>query len=312
MHNLKHQLTHVVRESLRPGQDKHAQKGKRKPQDGRIYSYSTFDDRKKIVEEFGTWVQNQHPEIKLAIEIDTCTVQEYLDQKAKCGCKQDTLDTYRSNLRSLAREIESVYGTTKIEIAKIERPKAVDPAPIRTSKGMDDDDFKRLVDSYRHPTDAGRCALLLSRAAGLRVAGCCWVLKEDIELKDDMAIVHVREKGGRYRDVQIKDPQKIEILKELYEQTAPRQHIVHRRDGRKIKVKSVMASVRRKKDKLGLRGKYFYQGNHALRKSWAQDEYDGFRKDHGKAETIQHVNVQLGHGVYREEAMAARYVSNMH
>ena len=61
-----------------------------------------------------------------------------------------------------------------------------------------------------------------------------------------------------------------------------------------------------------LKSEYQNTGFHAIRKNFAQREYDRYRETHTRQEALDHVSAQLGHGAGRDLATLQRYIANIY
>ena len=302
------QLTYPIRKTTAFGESKHSDKGqgsKGVRHDGRSYSYGTFKGRLDTAKQFGSYMERQHPEIKLAREITRDHINDFLITKAET-CRNDTLRTYSSNLRSLCKEIDKTYHCKLgIKERDIVTP-TVEREPIRTV-AMDKEDFARLRESYT--TDSlGDRALALERACGGRCEELVTIKGKDIFIEHDRAIVHIEQgKGGRERDVYVKDKDSIRELAHIKEITRDNERVCP------IKKDSLHRSLERHMKDIGIKHKYPNTSVHAMRKEWAQRIYDQCRAEGmSKLQAIQYVNDQLGHGKDRDVLLLGRYVQNMH
>lgn len=302
---LKHQLEYAVTANKAIGQSKHADKGQGKNgvrHDGRSYSYRAAEARIKLAKQFGEYMRDVYPEIKLAKDIKAEHINNFL--KTKSGCSEYTLMTYASNLRSIVKAVEKTYHVDlNIKKNDIKVPEEQKTA-VRTRE-MDEKDILRVHASFI-PKSNGDRAMTISRCCGARAEEIVTLRKRDIYTKGDDLYIHLKGKGGRERDVRVVDKDQGRRLLELTEYMEDDQRVVP------IKVDSIEKSLTRHLKSVGLKDKYENTGFHAMRKTWAQQVYDDYRKDHTKQQSIEYVNEQLGHGAERDVALLGRYVHNMH
>lgn len=306
--SMKQQLTYVVRNNSAFGQSKHSDKGKGKSgvrHDGRSYSYATFNARLDTAKQFGGWITQNHPDLEMANKLTKDHINNFLAEKAET-CTNDTLKSYASNLRALVKEVESTYKCElEIKSRDIITP-FVERDPVRTIP-FNEKDFEDLRKTYEKDS-TGDKALALEKATGARAEELVTIRKEDIIIEKDRAIVHISNgKGGRERDVIVKDAASTRKLIDIRNIT---------RDGERIcpiKVDSLHKSLERHMKAMGIKEYYKDTSVHAMRKMWAQEEYDRCRREGmSKLETIKYVNIQLGHGAERDVALLGRYVHNIH
>lgn len=303
MRSMKQQLTYAVRQSSAIGQSKHADKGLGKSglrHDGRSYSYASLNGKLDTAKNFANFLQREFPEITKAVDIRAEHMNAFLQEKA-VTVNNDTLKTYASNLRSIAKEIRNCYHTDlHIKKNDIITP-VVDREPWRTHP-MSAPDIKRLHDSFK-PGSTGDRAMILSHATGARAEEICTIKREDIKIDGNTATVTIKGKGGRTREVYVKDALEVAKLDRIRLQTPQGGRICP------IKVDSLHRSVERHMQAVGIKDQYKYTSIHAMRKEWAQRTYDQYRQDHTKLQTIRYVNEQLGHGADRDVALLGRYCS---
>lgn len=302
---MKNQLAYVVRDSEAYGQSKHADKSNENGvrHDGRTYSYTSMNSKLDTAKQFGKWMQENHSEVRYARDIKSDHINEWLQRKSE-SCAKATLETYTSNLRSLVKQISNTYNVAPIcQIRDIITP-ITQKDPIRT-RAFSDSDLERLQASFRKDS-LGYNALCLERATGCRVEGLSKLTTEDIKIiNENQAVVRVHgEKGGRERLVDVRGYEHIKNLEHIKEIIPAGQRICP------IKPDSINANFRRHMNELGMR--YDKTTTHAMRKNWAQNTYNEYRKTHTKWETVRYVNEQLGHSAERDEELLGRYVADMH
>lgn len=301
MRSMKQQLTYAVRQSSAIGQSKHADKGLGKNgvrHDGRSYSYASLNGKLDTAKNFAGFMQREFPEVTRAIDIQAKHINAFLQEKA-ATVNNDTLKTYASNLRNIAKEIGNCYHTDlHIKKNDIITP-VVDRQPWRTHP-MSAPDIQRLHECFKVGSTGDR-AMILSHATGARAEEICTIRREDIHIKGDTASVTITGKGGRTREVLVRDAAEIAKLNQIRLQTPQGGRICP------IKVQSLHRSVERHMETVGIKDQYKYTSIHAMRKEWAQRTYDNYRQTHSKLKTIKYVNEQLGHGADRDVLLLGRY-----
>lgn len=307
MRSMTNQLSYAVGKNKAIGQSKHADKGNGKDgvrHDGRSYSWQTHNARLDTAKQFGKWMGAKHPEIERAIEIKAEHINEFLEDKRKT-CRQATLESYTSNLRTLTKMIDKTYHM----LEPIRERDIITPitqlTPSRTIP-MAENDMRLLQNSLKQGSTAYR-AMTLERATGARVEGLSKIEGRDIQiLSEERAIVQIRgEKGGRDRNVDVFGKMHVQALQEL-KRAYPDERICP------IKPDSINKALNRALSRLNLKKKYELTSVHSMRKAWAQERYDLYREHHSKWQTIRYVNEQLGHGAERDVALLARYVTDIH
>lgn len=309
MRSIRQQLTYAVRTNTAFGQSKHAEKGKglgmqSVMHDGRSYSYCTFNARLDTAKQFSHWIATNYPDITMAREITADHANEFLLDKAKT-CRNATLESYASNLRALAKEINTTYKGSRMDCNGIKT--IVNDTTASRTVAMARDDFRALKDSFKADS-LGHRALCLEDATGARVEGLTKLTPGDITIiSDTRANVYIHgEKGGRNRTVEVYGAKHVQELQHIKDIIPSDQRICG------VKPDSLNKSFNRHLHKLGLKEKYSLTSVHSMRKAWAQKTYDRYRATHTKLESVKYVNVQLGHGADRDQVLLDRYVADCH
>lgn len=312
--SIAYQLQYAVRQSQAYGESKHDERGKGKVDSRapyKTYSFDSMKARSDIAKDLGKWVKETYPEIRLAKEITPAMTREFLTQKAEKGCRQATLTAYTSHVRAIFRYMEHTfksphYGDYKSLIPCPEaRP---DLEPLRTCRGMSKEDFKTVLKTTAAGSNINK-AMRVIEATGARSDGAVGLKGSDIHVIDGAVRVGLTEKGGRYREVTVTVPEHVDFLKNL--SVVGNRYVLEHR-GQPIKEESLQKSLARHIEQAGLKDKYPYQKCHSIRKMWAQETYNAYRETHGKLETIEHINEQLGHSAGRDVALLGCYVGDIH
>lgn len=295
-------MIYAVRESKAMGQKKRSEERDLR-HDGRTYSYSAYNVKQDVARQFGRWEEDHHPEITAARDIPTEHYVEWLNQKRDEGARQATLDTYRSAIQSIDRQMVKLWG--KEPCRELGPVHALPDRGKLRDRQMDRADFDALRGSYRDGSTGAR-ALDLARAGGLRVQEISRLRGSDIRERGQEMIIHVeRSKGGRNRDIVITDRACYDSLRELRDRYGDERICP-------IKPDSLNKNIERGLERLGLGDKYRGTSFHAIRKMWAQGEYDRARRGMDRNHAIKWVNVQLGHGADRDDRLISVYVGNLH
>lgn len=300
--SLIQQLNYCVHKSFNPGRSKHYDKEHHQGRDrGLIYSYETKYDRLDVVNNFGKFMKEKYPEIKMARDLQPTHFQDYLNDCKERGCTQATLTSRTSHLRALCREMAHIYPTCeKIPEKAIKTPLAV-REKIRDHQ-MPIETRERVLERANGNL---RTAMELSKAFGLRSQEITHVRARDIYERDGSIYCHVeRGKGNRNREVQALDRERGERCLELVRGLPEQERLVP------IKDKSLERSLTRELQRGGEHELHI--GFHGLRKTWSQELYNDYRESHSKLETVIYVNEQLGHSGDRDEELLARYVADLH
>ena len=178
---------------------------------------------------------------------------------------------------------------------------------------MTDAHIAALLDSYK-PGSTGHTAVTLASVAGCRASELVRLKPEHIEIKSsNLATVFIRGgKGNRDRRIVISEPSSIQKLSQIKEATTPGERILP------CKVGSIQKSINRHMSNLpgssggSLKTEYQSTGFHAIRKNFAQHDFDRYRENHSRQESLDYVSNQLGHGAGRDLATLQRYIANIY
>lgn len=312
-HNICNQLKYAVYKSKAFGESKYDErkKGEESRTNYKTYSRSSMKEKLDIAQSLGKWIQREHPEIKRAVEISPKLCQDYLSDMAAHGVRQTTLEKCTSNIRAVMRCVEASFGSPRYDLkSAIKTPQtSQEVRDLRTAKGISQKDYEKLLGSVK-PTSNTAKAMVIARTTGARAGGACTVKKEDIKIYGEKAYVTLTEKGGRTREVEVVREDHVKALSELRGATKDGELVIQHR-GKPLKPESVEKGVQRAMEKVELTREYKYEKMHCIRKLWAQERYNDYRQDHSKLETVRYINIQLGHGAERDEALLGRYVDEM-
>lgn len=292
--NLKYQFKFAIEKNFKEGMDKHSIKKSNKMNSTRIFSYS---DRKNLIDlssNFSNWMKTNHPEIKLAKDVESTHIQDFLNEKSEtCSCK--TLEQYCSKFKKLENIINATYSTDA-NYRGFVTPITLNNNKIRNSAFDRDDLISLKKELEKSRSSAAINAVELASRVGLRAEECSKIQGRDIDLQNGVIKI-VDSKGKRSRNVEIDrdDRQYFEKLKSKYddfERICP------------IQKNSVNKAVRRAMKSIGISEKYEKSTIHALRKYFAQNRFDKYR---GNGESIEKaidlVSNDLGHGNDRYDLM---------
>lgn len=312
--SLKNQVIHAISKSKSIGADKHSAKGKGQAysgnKTGKIYSYSTYRARQDVAKSFCNYVKDNYPEVRQASQLTAEHAQSWLNHCATTGCSTDTLKSYKSQLNSIEKNINSAYRCNT-NLSAATAPKGGTKA-IRCNP-MKSEHLQALKDSYR-PYSTGANALTIAEATGARNEEICHVQNRDIHINSDgTATVHIESgKGGRNRDIQVRNPEHVQNLQDLKnhlgasptERPCPvtRQSLLNNLERH---MKSTYTS-----EGTSIKSQYQNQEFHSIRKMYAQNEYNQCRNEGmSKEQAFQYVTEQLGHNRTDPDLMN-RYIAN--
>jgi len=277
----------------------------------KIYSWSSYHSRVDVGCQFSAFVRENYPEVKEARQLTKEMAESFLLSKS-ASCTTETLDCYRSNLASLGENINRTYGTAKVNL-KVGKVVGTTANQATRCKAMTDAHITALRDSNT-PGSTGHTAVTLATVAGCRASEIVRLKPENIEVKSSsFATVFIRGgKGNRDRTIQIHDPQGVKVLADIKASAAEGERLVG------CKVGSIQKSLNRHMAALpgnngsSMKAEFQYSGYHAIRKNFAQREFDRYRQNHTRQESLNFVSQQLGHGAGRDLATLQRYVSNIY
>ena len=277
----------------------------------KIYSWSSYHNRVDVACQFAAYVREHYPEVREARQLTPEMAESFLLSKSG-SCTTETLDCYRSNLASLGDNINRTYSTARVDLRVSKVVGTTANQPTRC-KAMTDAQIAALRDSYK-PGSTGHTAVTLASIAGCRASEIVRLKPEHIEVKSSsLATVFIRGgKGNRDRTIQIHDPQDVKQLADIKASAAAGERLVP------TKVGSIQKSLNRHMAKLSgssgnsMKSEYQHTGIHAIRKNFAQKEYDRHRENHTRQETLDYVSAQLGHGAGRDLATLQRYIANIY
>ncbi|WP_195973103.1 tyrosine-type recombinase/integrase [Clostridium thermobutyricum] len=299
--SMRQQLINAIDKNFKPGMDKHSIKNEVGSNNTRIYSYSDRRNLVKFTSNFSNWIKENHGEVRLATQIKSEHVQEFLNLKAKT-CSKATIEQYVSKSNKMQNLINATYNShNKLNLTIPDTGK-----DIYRNKQMTLEHYKIL---QKNMSGNGLKALECAKNFGLRVDEISNLRKGDINL--DKKIVRViNGKGGRDRDVYLKTKEQLGVAIKLYNsRLALTERVVP------IKSDSINRALNRAMQKIKLKDEYEKTGIHSIRKLYAQQEYDRCRNKGMSIEKARAVvSKQLGHSEERgkDDNLIKRYIQNLH
>lgn len=315
--NLKAQLNFAVKSCFKGNDRQNGGYGASKHSDmatgqknGKIYSWSSYNSRVDVACQFSAFVRDNYPRVTEARQLTKEMAESFLLSKSST-CTTETLDCYRSNLSSLADNVNRTYRSASIDL-KVGKVMGITANQETRCKSMTTDHITALRDSYKAGT-TGHTAVSLAAITGCRCSELVKLKPEQIHIGQSSATVQViGGKGNRDRQITITDPKGIKTLAEIKAAATPGERILPCKSG------SLQKSINRHMSTLAgsnggsLKAEYQHTGFHAIRKNFAQREFDRYRQDHTRQQSLDHVSRQLGHGAGRDLATLQRYVSNIY
>ena len=308
--SIKQQITYAVRQSHTKGVSKRYEKlnNPKWQERGQSWSYQTLENRLETAKNFSKFMCENYSEIRRADEITPEHFNAYLRSGAALGWSKATLDARASDCRAIARELDTTYRIIHAVLPNykidIKPPKVETQTFVRTNKGIEADDLKKLETSCN---DTLYKAITLAHTFGLRAEGLATIKGGNVYRAED-GNIHciITEKGGRERDIKALNEELGENALAISKAVEKEERILP------VKADSLSRALTRQMERTGLKEKYPKVSMHAIRKTFAQECYDNYRKSHTKYETIRYVNEQLGHGADRDVALLSKYVENIH
>lgn len=302
--SLEQQLTYPVRQSFKERVQKHSLKGTKDwHSQGRSFSYQTMQNRLDSAKQFSKFMKENYPDVKMAVEVRTDHFNEFLRFKAE-NCTKATLERYASDMRALTREISVTYSRGRNFSHEIKTPQA-DHDGVRSACGVTNDVVNQVYKATKN--DNLKMGITLGTTFGLRSEGIVTVKQSDVFRNDAGKVCcHVTEKGGRERTVTALNDKMGENALKMAQNRSEGVLVP-------IQARSLEKALNRQMNALGLRSVGHNGAFHDIRKGFAQNLYDKCRAEGmSKRETIQYVNVQLGHSAERDSDLLSHYVADMH
>ncbi len=316
--NLKAQLTYAIQSCFKGNDRMNGGYGASKHSDmasgtknGKIYSWSSYHGRLETACQFATFCRENYPAARNANQLTSEMAEQFLLSKAGT-CTTETIDTYRSNLASLGENINRTYASAHVDL-KVGKVVGTTANQESRCKAMTSADIAALRDSYR-PGTTGHKAVSIAEHTGCRASEIVKLTGSSIEIHNsNSATVHVKGgKGNRDRAIQISNPDSVRALADIKASVGDNERIVGCKTG------SIQKNINRHMQALGgsgggsMKADYANTGFHAIRKNFAQREFDRYRQDHTRQQSLDHVSAQLGHGASRDLATLQRYIENIY
>ena len=315
--NLKAQLQFAIQSCFKGNSKQNGGFGASKHSDmatgqknAKIYSWSSYHSRVDVACQFSSFVRENYPQVTEARQLTPEMAESFLLSKSST-CTTETLDCYRSNLASLGENINRTYGSARVNL-KVGKIVGTTANQESRCKPMTDAHISALRDSYKVGS-TGHTAVSLASATGCRCSELVRLKPEQIQIGQSSATVQViGGKGNRDRQITITDPQGIKVLADIKAAATPGERILSCKSG------SLQKSLNRHMAALpgsnggSMKAEFQHTGFHSIRKNFAQKEFDRYRQNHTRQQSLDFVSKQLGHGAGRDLATLQRYVSNIY
>lgn len=299
--NLKYQFLNAINSNFTEGMDKHSIKASGQMDNTRVFSYANRKNLIDTASNFSNYMKEQHPDVKMVKDVKGEHIQGFLNSKSN-SCSSATLKQYQSRFSKLENIVNKTYNCGA-NYKGFTTPAGVNNTKIRNSS-MSREDFKKLENSFSNSNSSAKTAIQLTARAGLRVSECTKLQGRDINI--EKGTIHVADgKGGRDRDIPMREQDK-QYFADLKASVGDTERVCP------VQPDSINKAIQREMEKLELKEQYEDTSIHAIRKMYAQEEYDRYRAEGMEIkEALGEVSVQLGHGENRLELMK-EYVLNIH
>lgn len=286
--NLRHVLRSKVFAAHKEGTQKHALSKDEKKD--KVFSYGQKHALLDLASAFGRWAQERG--CKTLSDLSPEVTREFLESKAASGCRQSTLDLYRSELGKIGDICGVNLYADKVTAAVTGRDKSRGSESVISKADYD----KLLAYADTHPSGSG-CCILLEKEVGVRVSDMAYGLTVD----RSTGMLHIRSKGGRVCDREITP-----AVEQIIERSEFKAML---KDGRLHAPKdaSINKYLLRTERRLGLEEHSF----HDLRRYAAQEKYDEYRRSGmERHEALCAVGEWLNHGSNRADLVLKSYVAH--
>lgn len=308
--NLTSQLKYVVNSSFYGDEltgkkggfksSKHSDK-RNNTKNGKIYSYNQKDNIESVVKEFGSFMKEYHPGIRNVNELNEKHAAEFIMYKSNTVATS-TLNYYRSSLKTISECCNNTFKSCDISLST-QKVEGISNEKVKTVS-FTKEDLSVLKNSYVE-NSTGWKAICIIEAAGLRVSEVAQLKNSDIEIKDNIASVHVScGKGGRERTVDVVKKEYVDTLE--YIKNNNNENLFT------CKSSSIDQNIHRHIQSSNLSQNYNYNSCHSIRKFYAQESFDSYRSQgYSIDESASKVVGNLGHSENRVELVKV-YIQNIH
>lgn len=288
--SLKYQMETAVLDNFNEGKSKRAAKMSEGGYGSKIYSHSTKNNLLDFVGTFASFCKSQYG-IKNVKDVKSEHAKAFMEKSAKT-CNDNSMREYHQHLKKLDKCFKATFKSYKNDLTSgWKLPSGKNQTKLRDVK-IERESMNKVLDKLDMKYGTHR-AIALAEALGLRVSEAVMVKGSHINL--DKGVVHVIGKGGRPRQVPIREDRK-EILVQLKEQYGDTRIAL-------VKENSVNATFKRicKREEIhDLDGSK--SGIHAIRKLYATEQFEEL-VDNGMDEkrAFDEVSAQIGHGENRND-----------
>ena len=294
--SIQQQFFHVVESNRVHGVSKRGDRISGKGNESRVYSNGREKILKDTAKQFANYLKENHPEIKQIKEIKPEHVQEWVDSKSKQWTNRTTTEKI-SEIRKLEELAKKTFNINT-NMTKGVKSKAEKQRDESRAKPMKREHLEQLREELKDSKAAAKIAVELSYRIGLRNRESAFLRGENIDLKNKC--VHIREgaKGGKYRDIPIREKD-MEFFRELKDKTPDTAFCCGG-----VEPSSINKGIRRSMENIGISKEYRKTSEHAIRKIYASermkeitgtDERTDPRQNKKEFDAWRIVQAELGH-----------------
>jgi len=311
---LEQQFRMAAEFRFREGADKHALKLEGALADSAlIFGYSTLYNLLDFAYGFCRWMAAHEHRVDFIKEIPVEVWNEFLEDKGQ-HVGLITLKNYASRIRTWEKIVNAAFGVNvkwSKELALPHRLNA-EEKEIQRIEQMQREDFGLIMAYTRESQSKSHAvaALELSARFGLRVEGASRIKSQNVHLDANglwgFGTIDITEKGNRRRTIDIKCQDDRSFIARMIAGKGPDERLVP------IQKDSVNKFLYRVMTKVGIKDSYPETSIHSIRKMYAQETWDNYRKKgYSWDQALRYVNRQLGHGEERNKQLLGVYVKEM-
>ena len=258
-HSLRSQINHAISCGYRSASRRADTRNNQIDEGAHVYSRNRAQSLHDLADSFGRWMGTSHPEIRMAKDITSSHVQEYICNK-ESNWSPKTAKERVSQFSKISKMINVRYSCD----ISLSDNLHTSPKQVSTrDRAMTPEHLDKLRSTFKSSTSYAKDGLELNARLGLRSCEVVGLKGSEIDLERSVAHIGSYAKGGRHRDVPIQ-PKDKEFFQNLKNRVG---------DGRicPISEKSYQKAITRHLEKAGLRDTYIKTGSHSIRKGWAQE-----------------------------------------
>lgn len=300
---IKSQLNYCITQNTRIGESKRAFKNNRDNDNikGQVFSVQYAENLRDTANAFSAWLKDKYPEVRLANDIKSAHVQEWINEKSP-QWTQSTVNNKISQMGVIFLQMGNTFGRSDTKL-EVEKPAEVKAYKVRTMP-MDKTDLTEIRNLLQERRTESKQALEIACRCGLRSKEIARLHSDCINL--DKWVLEVREgaKNGKSRDVPIR-PQDRAYFADLKAQTAGGYVC------KGVTEESLNRGIRRALKDADLSDKYPNSTIHAIRKMYAGERMQEEReKGLSERQAWSIVQAELGHGNQYRQALYNVYVKS--